>query len=47
MNEYRESGGFAPPILNPGPRWRLVVNFTLRPHYPMKDLLYPLKKKLD
>ena len=31
VKEYVEIGGVAPFILNPGIRWRLVVNFTHRP----------------
>jgi len=30
LTVYRESGVIAPLILNLGPRWRSVVNFTLR-----------------
>jgi len=33
MKAYSESGGVAPLIFNLGPRWRSVVNFTLRPLY--------------
>jgi hypothetical protein len=33
MKAYGESGNVAPLILNLGPRWRSVVNFTLRPLY--------------
>jgi hypothetical protein len=33
MKAYSESGGLAPFILNLGPSWRSVVNFTLRPLY--------------
>jgi hypothetical protein len=29
------SGGIAPRILNLGTSWRLVVNFTSLPHYPL------------
>jgi hypothetical protein len=31
IKEYVGIGGVAPFILNPGIRWRLVVNFTHRP----------------
>jgi hypothetical protein len=33
MKAYRESEVLAPLILNIGPRWRTMVNFTLRPLY--------------
>jgi hypothetical protein len=34
MKAYWESGGIAPRFLDVGTRWRWVVSFTLRPHYP-------------
>jgi hypothetical protein len=33
----RDSGGIAPLILNLGTRWRLVVSFLPRPHYPPEN----------
>ena len=34
VKEYRVRRGTATLILNLGNKWRLVVNFTLRPLYP-------------
>lgn len=34
VKEYRVRRGTARLILNLGNKWRLVVNFTLRPLYP-------------
>jgi len=37
------SGGIAPHIINPGTRWRWMVSFTPRSHYPW----YPMDKRRD
>ena len=36
-NAYKRSRSKAPPILNLGARWRLMVRLTLRPLYPRKE----------
>jgi hypothetical protein len=43
MKTYRGRRGTAPLVLNIGTRWRWVVNFMPRPHYPCKEPRYPLK----
>jgi len=40
------SGGIAPRVLNFGTRWRWVVSFTLRPHYPRRSPQYPSDRRL-
>jgi hypothetical protein len=41
------STGKAPLILTLGTARRWVVNFTLRPFYPEKEVRYPLNRRLD
>jgi hypothetical protein len=44
---YWESRGKLPYILDPGTRWKLVVNFTPRPLYSQgKSPCYPLNRRL-
>ena len=44
---HRRRGDTAPLFLNLGTRWMLVVNFTLRPPYPRKQLQYLWNRKLS
>jgi hypothetical protein len=41
MKAYWRSGGIAPPILDLGTKWRLVVSFTCR-----ERARYPLDRRL-
>ena len=41
MKAYTGSRGISPPFLNPGARWRRLVNIRLRPLKPLQTALKP------